>query len=1006
MMADIDLTEFLEDENPTQGWQPIGNSSAIFKGVLDGNGKKISGLWINRRNTDYVGLFGNTRYATIKDVKIVANGIVGNDSVGVLSGSDYAPTFSNVSISVSNDIVGNDHVGALSGSSSGGKYSNVSVAVSKIQGHSYVGGLVGSIYSSKLSGCTVTVTIIGSGDYVGGLIGMTYYSSTISNCHVNDSKITGNDRIGGACGGIMVGYNGLPMFDCYIHANITGCNKVGGICGENENNPNILSMTNCGYMGDISGISYVGGLIGFCTKTDPLNYYVSRDFLNGCFAVGSISATDDYVGGLIGYDKGYDKSSNFYHNNVSNCYFNGSVSGKDYIGGLMGWKKYGTTSNSYCSASVVGNRYVGGLIGYNNESSTLKTSIAINTRVVATEGDVNRLVGYNNGSIASVGSSEENKSYNRTIVISQGVAKDIEDDAMNGTGVSMTTLKLKATYVAMGWDFTKTWDIQETECLPYMKWQTAPPVITSSVNSGTTVISGKCVDDGIVTLEMDGVKQQTVSNSQTFSFDVSPLLAGHEIRVSAKAEGKEQSYYTTETVSFIGKGTETDPYQIYTAAELAYVYLKGYYKQMNDIDLTEYINQFSPSEGWQSIGRDGGEIIHYDGGGHKVTGLWCNSTRDNTGLFSCFANGEIKNLTVETATNKQVKGGKNTGIIIGKMVNGSLVNCKVSGTVADGTPVGGMVGLFEGGTIYNCQANVIINATLPNSYIGGIVGEFTSGTIEKCVTNGKVTATGEASYVGGLAGETKAGTIDQCFTEGTLTAKGNSSYVGGIAGMNVATLKNSYSTANVTSSYNAAGIVAYNYGLVDKCYAVGNLYSKNYAAGVVGYNDGSSAVVSNCAAMNNKIEITYESQQGGGYGQRIIGGIKNGAPAPEMNNYALKTMLVSLNDVPQRVYDDIMNGTSKTVAELTAEVTYQGLDWDFENIWKISEGTSYPYLDGATPVNPNPGDDDPNGINTIENKQLNINNIYTPSGQSIEKLQRGINIIRSSNGSTRKVLIK
>ena len=35
LMADIDLTEFLEDENPTQGWQPVGNSSAKFQGILD-----------------------------------------------------------------------------------------------------------------------------------------------------------------------------------------------------------------------------------------------------------------------------------------------------------------------------------------------------------------------------------------------------------------------------------------------------------------------------------------------------------------------------------------------------------------------------------------------------------------------------------------------------------------------------------------------------------------------------------------------------------------------------------------------------------------------------------------------------------------------------------------------------------------------------------------------------------------------------------------------------------
>ena len=589
--------------------------------------------------------------------------------------------------------------------------------------------------------------------------------------------------------------------------------------------------------------------------------------------------------------------------------------------------------------SVVGYNSVGGLVGHLKYAS-ITNSVGNNNRLSARNGDVARLIGKNEGKNTSY---EENKSYNRTIVIKQGVVQEINDDIENGAGVSRTTLKLKATYVAMGWDFTGTWDIQETECYPYMKSQTAPPVIQSQVVSGATTVIGKCVDGGTVTLEIDGVKQQMVSTGNTFSFTVSPLQAGHEVRVSAKADGKEQSYFTTEVVSFLGKGTEADPYQISTAADLTQVYRKGYYKLMNDIDLTSYINQFSPTEGWQSIGRDGSETIHFDGNGHKITGLWCNSTRDNTGLFSCFANGNIKDLTVETAAGKQVKGGANTGILIGKMINGTIENCKVTGAVADGTPVGGMVGLFDGGEILKCQASVTINTTASTTYAGGLVGEITGGD------------------------------IDQCYTDGSLTATGNESYAGGLVGKNSGTITNCYSSAVVTSSYNAAGLVAYNFGVVDKCMASGNLYSNNYAAGVIGYNDGAAAVISNSVALNNIIDVTYESQQiqqGGGYGQRIIGGIKNGAPAPEMNNYALSTMQVSVNDLPQIVYNDIMNGTAKTDAELKQEATYQTIEWDFDNVWNIGEGTSYPYQtiqmnNGSGPNDPN----DPNGPDNPDEPQ-------------------------------------
>ena len=865
LMANINVEEFIEDEWSTQGWMPIGTSSTPFKGVLDGNCKTISGFWINRPNTDYVGLFAKTDGAMIKDLTINANSIKGKSNVGIISG--YCA-------------------------------------------------------STIINGCQVTSDeVIGSSVYVGGIVGVN--GGSISECRVVCNNTTGKNFVGG-----VYGNGSASITSCHVRGNVNGDDYVGGIAGNDSGN-----ITNTNFCGNVTGNNRVGGI---CGKT-------SSDITNS-YAVAYVVASGNRVGGIIGELNGQ-------YTTLTDCYVSGTVFGNEEVGGLVGYLYQGEARKCYANTIISGANIVGGLVGkiegywwyFSNKTqeyrpARLKANVAMNTSIRATVGNVGRIYGEKGqyDSFGEMGTANENKAWNRAIIVSAGVAQDVTDNEQNGTGVSASTLKLKATYIGMGWDFTDVWAIQETECYPYMKTQTAPPVITSQVVSSATTISGKCVDGGTVTLEIDGEKQEKVSSGNNFSFTVSPLQAGHEVRISAKAEDKEMSYYTTETVAYLGKGTEADPYQVYTAADLTQVYRRGYYKQMNDIDLMDYISEFSPTEGWQSIGREGSETIHYDGSGHKVTGLWSNSTRDNTGLFSCFANGTIKNLTVKTAKNKQVKGGANTGILIGKMINGTIENCSVEGTVADGTPVGGMVGLFDGGTISKCQANVTINTTLATSYVGGLVGETTGGT------------------------------IDQCFTEGTLTGTGSESYVGGLIGKNQGTLTNSYSTAVVTSSYNAAGVVAYNYGLVDKCFASGNLHSNNYAAGIIGYNDGTDAVVSNCVAMNNKLEVIYESQQqqqSGGYGQRIIGGIKNGAPAPEMNNYALKTMQVSRNDVSQKVYDDIFNGTGKTAAELTTKATYQELDWDFTNIWKISDGTGYPYLTGATPVtpdDPNPGGDDPN----------------------------------------------
>lgn len=918
LMADIDLTEFLEDEYPSQGWQPVGTSSTPFKGILDGNGKKVSGLWINRNSSNYVGFFGDLSGGIVKNLTLKGTSINGSSYVGLLSGN-------------SGTVIDCTFSG-------------------KVNGVSNVGGCVGC--NGNFTRVLSTVDVSGNGNYVGGISGA---HANINNCTLISNYVRGHDYVGGICG--YYDGEGNTLTNAFSYTDIEGNNYVGGIAGRIANvgkynsHGSSRSIINSGYAGDITANSYVGGICG---------EHSSKSSINRCFAVGSIIARSDYVGGLVGYSNG---TYNGVNETIDQSYFCGTIAGGNYTGGIVGEKYMGLISKCYAYATISGTKYVGGVFGEASGYSTEHNFKAISNvanivYLKSTEGVLGRIYGKRGGSayVGEMGTANENKAYNRTVVINEGVVQDIIDGEQNGTGVSVTTLKLKATYVAMGWDFTDTWAIQETECYPYMKTQTAPPVIQSQVVSGATTVSGKCIDGGTITLEIDGVKQQMVSSGNTFSFTVSPLQAGHEVRVSAKADDKEQSYYTTEVVSFLGKGTEADPYQISTAADLTQVYRKGYYKLMNDIDLTDYINQFSPSEGWQSIGRDGSETIHFDGDGHKITGLWCNSTRDNTGLFSCFANGTIKNLTVETANGKKVKGGSNTGILIGKMINGTVENCHVSGTVGDGTPVGGMVGLFDGGKISKCQANVTISTTLATSYVGGLVGTITGGT------------------------------IDQCVTTGTLTATGKESYVGGLVGKNSATMTNCYSTAAVTSSYNAAGIVAYNYGVVDMCYATGDLYSNNYAAGVIGYNDGTKAVVRNCAAMNNKIDVVYESQQtqqGGGYGQRIIGGIKNNAPAPEMNNYALKTMQVSLNDVPQLVYDDIMNGTAKTNAELKQKTTYQELDWDFDNVWKIDEDESYPYQTvkvegGSDPTNPDdPGNpDDPQGEIEITNISQIGNVIY------------------------------
>lgn len=866
LMADIDLSDYLEDENPENGWQPIGTSSVPFKGVLDGNGKRISGLII-KSSDNCVGLFGNVKNATINNLNL--KGVIqGHNYVGGFCG--YATNLSSNNCEFEGDIIGN----------------------------SYIGGLAGKLSATSDSRHTYTIK-----DF-------NYLSGSVN---------TEGDYIGGVCGYVEHSGTGRLMFDsCCVQADIYGKDNVGGICGKSSYVQNFQYSS---YIGKITANSFVGGCVGYLDDSKIDDSYVQSDII----------ASGDYVGGLCGSAQGYT------HSYIINSYSEANISGCEKVGGLVGYQRNCSVSKSYSMGFVSGVENVGGIVGEAYDNASVKSSFAVNTYVKATGNNAGRIVGFTSGDykyyVGAKGTSEENKSYNKTIVICNGSSKTDFDDLQDGTNISLNSLKYKATYVGVGWDFTDHWELLETESLPYMKRQSAPPIINSKLISGSTEVKGKCVEGSKVTLNVDGTQYQQIVTGNAFTFSVPPLKVGCEVRCFVQSDGKEKSYYVSDVVAHPGSGTEEDPYQIYTASDLSYVWNKGFYKLMNDIDLTDYIMNNSSSEGWVPIGRTGAENnIHFDGNNHTVSGLWCNTTYDNTGLFSYLVDGSIKNLIVETAKDKQVKGGSNTGILIGKMLNGTIENCIVRGCVADGTPVGGLVGLMDGGSISKCRSAVSINTTQGTTYVGGLVGEMTAGTIAECVTIGTLNATGTESYAGGLVGK------------------------------NSAAVSNCYSTMTINSSYNAAGLIAYNYGSVEKCYATGNLKSNNYAAGIIGYNDGANAIIKNCIALNEYIEVIYESQQsqqGGGYGQRIVGGLKNNASAPEMNNYALNTTQLSVNNVPQRIYDDLMNGVAKTKTELTQQSTYTSLGWSFDEVWGMTDSADYPLLKWVIELN---GQEEPDFI--------------------------------------------
>lgn len=853
LMADIDLTEFIADNYPSDGWLPIGNSSAEFQGTFDGNGKTISGLTINRVSTDYVGFFGYISRATIKDLTVVAV---------------------------------------------------------SIRGKQYVGGIAGYAYKSNISLCEVEVNLTGT-DKLGGVAG-----------YADDSNIS----------------------FCEVEVNLTGTDYLGGIAGYCESYSSSSTIQNCIATTTIQTAkttNYCGGIAGYCKKANVYNITISKNH-----ATCAISTKGNYVGGVVGYsNNGYsNNSSSDNRTDITDNYAVGLIQAQQYVGGVVGYtegyynnnsgnRSYNYILRNYANAQVIGTTEVGGIVGYSSITN-IKSNVALN-KVVSGTSKVGRIYGTfrssYSSSIGTIGTSETNKALTTTQLIVNDVVQSVSDDLQHGQSAGKSVLLYKASYQGIGWDFSSVWDMQETESFPYLAYQTAPPTIDqATAYSGSTTLSGKGTDGATIYISVGGVAYTATCTSNQWQLTVPALVAGSEVRVYAKAADKSRSYATSLTVAYLGSGTQADPYRIYTMEELSNMSGKGYFQLMNDIDLSGCTN-------WTPIASGSTLSGSFDGQGYTISGLAISSTQSQVGLFAALNEMTIQNLHI-TLAKSGVSGSDLVGALAAKTIDCTIQNCHVSGTVKGKATTGGLIGEARSTTITDCSMTGTVNG---GALIGGIVGNMDYGTISRTFFNGNLVSAIASAKAGGLVGENSA-TVSECYTSGTVASMSTGAIVGGLIGNNLSNgqITNCYSTATVKANDYAGGLIGYNYAPVTNCYATGNLTSTNHAGGLVGYNDGTLSSVVNCCVMNAKIDVSSST----GTAIRVIGGLKNNAPTPEMNNYALKDMAVSINSIAQKIYDDNLNGAAQTDADLKQEITYLLLGWDMTDVWTIDEGNAYPTL--------------------------------------------------------------
>ena len=370
-----------------------------------------------------------------------------------------------------------------------------------------------------------------------------------------------------------------------------------------------------------------------------------------------------------------------------------------------------------------------------------------------------------------------------------------------------------------------------------------------------------------------------------------------------------------------GSGTPDDPYIITSAAELNAVRynLTAHFRLSNDIDLTNYLAPGGAgyakwgAAGWLPIGtttrswpqrmscelRFAGE---FDGNGHKITGLWiARRGEDSVGLFGAIENATIKNLGVEIAATKSVRGCSIVGGLVGGQFGGSIAYSHTIGNVIGDRNVGGLLGLQSSGSIIY-------------SYATGNIGGLNS--------------------IGGLVGwQQLSGSIENSYATGNVVG---SRRIGGLVGMQFgSSITNSYATGNVRGIYRIGGLLGHQYsGSIANSYATGNVHGgirgARYIGGLVGSQDlrGRSAhyfpldVIKNSFTTGNII------------GYHNVGSLvgRRNSYSKLTNSYYYINLYINLTINSEKNIEntpDGIHGSTLTVAQFMTQATYVDNGWLF-----------------------------------------------------------------------------
>ena len=704
------------------------------------------------------------------------------------------------------------------------------------------------------------------------------------------------------------------------------------------------TIKNLGIEGaNIVGNANAAAIVGRAYGGTIQSCYVANSYIEGRDHVGSI-AGDMNVNDNVGVT-------------ISDCLSDAKLKTRSYqVGGLVGVTNGGTIQNCYFSGTIDGNsQWTGGVISLidsddhptiiqNNLSAASHLYNGSQERIIHTAGRKATMI--NNYAVVSMNIGSRGARFSGT--------SDAAD--FDGETVEDAVAKTRDFYVnTLGWDFDNTWKFlegAEGKMYPVLSWMNAPlpTEIFDLPNENTSVL----YIEGAEFLDLSPIHG---SWGQDLKYNITDGAS----LVSTMDEEPNKIYVGNDEGVFVGAGNVTvsveNSADVTSLLTLSPTSFKFYVDKSNVTTKISTPEQFATLinrnlAGTYTLTNDI-DMSSYDGfKGIAVNGTPFSGTLDGQGH-------KVSGLTVTYTDDRSNKG------IFGQTAGATIKNIA-----------------FE---------NILVDAGSAADHVG-FIGSASSTTFDQVAITGKVIGD---DHVALLAGDADGITVTNTALWGTVDGR---SQCGGFAGCTLeggASFDKCLSNVNVSCSFRgwAGGFV----GLIDK--------------------DNSVVTINNCVSLGDMSSVGDGTPR---IAAPFIAGNGAGDAANAVINFNENNLYNSEAKITADNIDQAWPSKNETadgglvsaaIAQnstvLKNQATYTNIGWDFDEIWKMDEGSyGYPVLRifSKGVLNGIDGVATSKATVSVVNGKLNVNglatgtrlSVYSVSGQKVGETVAGSSSVRMS----------